>query len=73
MLEERIFRTLQHELTLRIGTAGLTDEEKDKSTLEQLQKEADDDKLLQELQAVVVEKDDEHGGATVVKKSVFRI
>jgi hypothetical protein len=47
-LEELIFKVLQKELRRRIGQAGLTDAEKDKTTLHEL---SDTDQLMAELYA----------------------
>jgi hypothetical protein len=75
-LEGRIFEILQMEITRRVGHASMTEEEKDKSKLKQMQKERISDllgdELLKEMQSIQMIKD-EKSGTTVVKRRVFTI
>jgi hypothetical protein len=75
-IAERILVTLRAEMQRRIGYEGMTEEEKEKSAVKELQPEVADDffsdeRLLQELQKLEGEK--EPNGETVVKKKIFSI
>lgn len=75
-IAERIFVTLRAEMQRKIGHEGMTEAEKDKTALKELQPDVaedffSDEKLLQELQKL--EGGQESNGATVVKKRVFSI
>jgi hypothetical protein len=79
-IAELILVTLRAEMQRRIGHEGMSEAEKDKSALKELQPDAaedfllsvlSDDKLLQELENLQVEQ--EANGATVVKTRVFSI
>jgi hypothetical protein len=75
-IAERILVTLRAEMQRRIGYEGMTEAEKDKSALKELQPEVADDffsdeRLLQELQKL--EGGQEPNGETVVKKKIFSI
>jgi hypothetical protein len=75
-IAERILVTLRAEMQRRIGYEGMTEVEKDKSALKELQPEVVDDffsdeRLLQELQKL--DGGEESNGETVVKKKIFSI
>jgi hypothetical protein len=75
-IAERILVTLRAEMQRRIGYEGMTETERDKSALKELQPEAADDffsdeRLLQELQKL--DGGQESDGETVVKKKIFSI
>ena len=68
-LEDRVFQVLRKELYQHIGTAGLSDEDRDKVLLDEMK--LSDKQLLQELEAELLV--DEENGTTTIKKRVVTL